>query len=102
MRDTILRIDRISSARVPCFSHLTSQSFMTIESELELVVLDREIWHLLCHENDGYLRLLVVGLGDLGVPCSPRDPWFAGSTPAEVDGDCQDVKIPSTSPPGVT
>ena len=31
-------------------------------------------------------RTLEVGLGDLGVTCSPRDPWLAGSNPAEVDG----------------
>ena len=29
---------------------------------------------------------VVVGFGGLGVTCSPRDPWFAGSNPAEVDG----------------
>ena len=39
----------------------------------------------------------IVGLG---VMCSPRDPRFAGSNPAEVDGFFQDVKILSTSPPG--
>ena len=27
-----------------------------------------------------------VGLGGLGVPWSPRDPRFAGSNPAEVNG----------------
>ena len=27
-----------------------------------------------------------VGLGGLGVTCSPRDPRFAGSNPDEVDG----------------
>ena len=27
-----------------------------------------------------------VGLGGLGVPCSPRDPKFVGSNPAEDDG----------------
>ena len=27
-----------------------------------------------------------VDLGGLGVTCSPRDPRFAGSNPAEVDG----------------
>ena len=27
-----------------------------------------------------------VGLGGLGVTCSPRDPRFAGSNPVEVDG----------------
>ena len=43
-----------------------------------------------------------VGLGGLGVTCLPRDPWFAGSNPAEVDGFFQDLKILSTSPPGGT
>ena len=43
-----------------------------------------------------------VGLCGLGVTCSPRDPRFAGSNPAEVDGFFQDVKILSTSPPGGT
>ena len=28
----------------------------------------------------------LVVLGGLGVTCSPRDPRFAGSNPAEVDG----------------
>ena len=41
-----------------------------------------------------------VGLGGLGVMCSPRDPRFASSNPTEVDGFFQDVKILSTSPPG--
>ena len=44
--------------------------------------------------------VVVVGLGGLGVTCSPRDQKFAGSNPAEVDGFFQDVKILSTSPPG--
>ena len=45
------------------------------------------------------LRVFDVGLGGLGVPCSLRDPRFAGSNPAEVDGLFQDVKILKTSPP---
>ena len=44
----------------------------------------------------------LVGLGGPGVTCSPRDPRFAGSYPAEVVGFFQDVKILSTSPPGGT
>ena len=36
-----------------------------------------------------------VGIGGLGVTCSPRDPKFACSNPAEI-------KILSTSPPGGT
>ena len=43
-----------------------------------------------------YLGRVCVGLGGPGVSCSPRDPRFAGSNPAEV------VKILSTSPPGGT
>ena len=30
--------------------------------------------------------MFVVGLGGLGVTCSPRDPRFAGSNLAEADG----------------
>ena len=37
----------------------------------------------------------------LEVTCSPRDLRFAGSNPTEVEF-FQDVKIPSTSPPGGT
>ena len=44
----------------------------------------------------------IDGPGGLGVTCSPRDPRFAGSNPADVDGFFQDVKILSTSPPGGT
>ena len=43
-----------------------------------------------------------VGLGGLGVMFSIRDPRFAGSNPAEVDGFFQDVKILSTNPTGGT
>ena len=46
--------------------------------------------------------MYVVGLGGLGVTCSPRDPRFAGSNPAEVDEFFQDAKILSTSPLGGT
>ena len=46
--------------------------------------------------------MLLVGLGGLGVTCSPRDPRFAGSNPTEVNGFFQGVKIMSTSPPGGT
>ena len=43
---------------------------------------------------------MVVGLGGLGVLCSPRDPSFAGSNPADVDVFFQDIKVLSTSPSG--
>ena len=46
-----------------------------------------------------YFTTLLVGLG---VKCSPRDPRFADSNPAELDGFFQDVKILSTSSPGWT
>ena len=44
----------------------------------------------------------MIGVVGLGVTCSPRDPRFAISNPAEVDEFFQDVKILSTSPPGET
>ena len=43
-----------------------------------------------------------VGLGGLGVICSPRDPRFTGSNLAEVDEFFQDIKIVSTCPLGGT
>ena len=36
---------------------------------------------------------VTVGLIGLRVTCLPRDPRFAGSNPAEVDGFFQDVKF---------
>ena len=48
------------------------------------------------------VNLSSVGLGGLGVKCSPRDPRFASSNPGEVDGFFQDVKILNTIPPGGT
>ena len=41
-----------------------------------------------------------VGLGGLKVTCSPRDPKFAGSNPAEVDGFFQEVKNPDPKSSG--
>ena len=35
-----------------------------------------------------------VGLGGFGVTCSPRDPMFAGSHKAEVDGFFSGSKNP--------
>ena len=46
-----------------------------------------------------YVTLLEVGLGGLGVTCSPRYLRFTGSNLAGVDGFLQDIKILSTSPP---
>ena len=43
--------------------------------------------------------IFVTLISLVGVTCSPRDPRFTGSNPAEVDGLFQDVKILSTSPP---
>ena len=52
--------------------------------------------------NCSATNIIKNDLGGLGVTCSPRDPRYAGSNPAEVDGFFQDVKILSTSPPGGT
>ena len=55
-------------------------------------------WNTLPQKESSF----IVGLSGLRVMCLPRDPRFAGSNPAEVDGFFQDVKILSTSPPGGT
>ena len=52
-------------------------------------------------DSEDYL-IYEVSLGGLRVTCSPRDPRFAGSNPAEVDGFFQDIKILSTSSLGGT
>ena len=39
-------------------------------------------------------NLYIVGLGGLGVPCSLRDPRFAGSNPTEVDAFFSGLKNP--------
>ena len=44
----------------------------------------------------------ILEVGGLRVTCSPQDPKFAGSNPAEDDGIFQDVKIQTISPPGGT
>ena len=44
----------------------------------------------------------MLGIGDLGVTCLPRDPRFPSSNPAEVDDFFLNVKIPSKCPPGGT
>ena len=43
--------------------------------------------------------VLYISFGGLMLTCSPRDPGFSGSSPAEVDGFFQDVKILSPNPP---
>ena len=45
------------------------------------------------HSNNAYPERK-VGLGGLGVTSLLRDPRFAGSNPAVVDGFFQGVKIP--------
>ena len=60
-------------------------------------------WHRQSSEHFRFeTKYLLVGLGGLGVSCSPRDPRFADSNPVEVDGFFQGIKILSTSPPGGT
>ena len=49
------------------------------------------------HQNINFSFLV---LSSLRVMCTPRDPKFAGSNPAEVDGFFQDIKILSISPLG--
>ena len=47
-------------------------------------------------KNTSYIQLhsILVSLGGLGVTCSPRDPRFAGSNLAEVDGFYSERKNP--------
>ena len=46
------------------------------------------------------LCVCVVSLGGLGVMCSPRDPRFAGSNPAEGDGFFSGRKNPALKSSG--
>ena len=48
------------------------------------------------------IPLLLTVTQVIGLTCSPRDPRFTGSNPAEVDGFFQDVKVLSTSTLGGT
>ena len=41
-----------------------------------------------------FLTIKNVGLGGLGVTCSPRDPRFAASNPSEVNGFFSERKNP--------
>ena len=52
--------------------------------------------------NHGVSQLVIglVGLGDLDVTCSLRDPRFAGSNPAEVDGFFSGHKNPELKSSG--
>ena len=68
---------------------------------LLVVLYGCETWSLTLRE-ECKLRVFEVNLGGPEVTCLPRDPRFAGSNPAEVDGFFQDVKILSTSGPGGT
>ena len=42
--------------------------------------------------------IIIVVLGGLGVTCSPRDPRFAGSNPAEVEGFFQGLSAVGPEP----
>ena len=71
--------------------HIDSQSRSTV---IIIIIINRFISQIV------FSYYQDVGLGGLEVTCSPRDPRFEGSNPAEVDGFFQEVKILSTSPPG--
>ena len=62
-------------------------------------LLPNDIGRFIQNSKEGKEGKKEVGLSGLGVTCSPRDPRFAGSNAAEIDGFFQDVKILSTSPP---
>ena len=44
--------------------------------------------------NNIVCNVQIVGVGGLGVTCSPRDQKFVGSNPAEVDGFFSGCKNP--------
>ena len=50
--------------------------------------------NLIRHIAKTRINLITVGIGGLGVTCSPRNPRFAGSNPAEVDGSFSGSKNP--------
>ena len=59
-------------------SHINTEIiFFTIHQNSFLVFLSSSLSIIINYSE--------VGLGGLGVTCSPRDPRFAGSNPAEVD-----------------
>ena len=66
-------------------------SFTVVSYMLTLNVLYKFYWY------NNVVKIIrdsmVVKVG-LGVPCSPRDPRFAGSNPAEVDGFFSGSKNP--------
>ena len=66
-------------------------------ADINLILTNSMYWPIVTEIYRGH-----VGLGGLGVTYSPRDPRFAGSNPAEVDGFFQEVKILSTILPGGT
>ena len=70
-----------------------------LEKSLHTLTLGGSNWSFYVIFSKSIFYIRHVGLGGLGVTCSPRDPRFAGSNPAEVDGSFQDVNILSTSPP---
>ena len=72
------------SLRYFLFSRCICRSYSETTSVLPAWLL----WERLCQDWDGD-----VGLGGLGVTCSPPDPRFASSNSAEVDGFLQDFKL---------
>ena len=72
--------------------------------EEPMIVLEKCMMHSK-GENKSYEVIVfayisLVGLGRLGVTCSPRDPRFAGSNPAEVDGFYSGHKNPEQKSSG--
>ena len=88
---------------------ITSSSFLSRFQRYWSIITKKSaifIPHLLFSCISPQFSLLIsisflVNHGGLGVTCSPRDPKFACSNLAEVDGFFQDVKFLSTSPLGV-
>ena len=106
----IIRVETsllLISKRYPLFIPIFMNNFQSFEVYIKYIHHKSPMatwFNVHCFEQAYWFELIlydvVVGLGGLRVTCSPRDPRFAGSNPAEVDGFFQNVKILSTCPPG--
>ena len=82
------RVDVTEAAVVNLRPHHECQHLL-LQFHLQLChhpMLDRRLSSFVSGTKIALTDVLVVDLGGLGVTCSPRDPRFAGSNPAEVDG----------------
>ena len=68
--------------------------FRSNEFRQPIICLPLQILLTMSFEFIPFLFKLTPNLDNLGVNCSPRDPRFAGSTPADIDGFFSERKNP--------